>query len=162
MSGVVPATALYFGGYESGKRLMPANYGILGDMLVGCYTQAIAGIVFTPVDIIKERMQVRYCPTCTPLCAVDAPEPHTPCCTCCHAHQGMTQTLHLHLSKGLSSSLKHTSQDSMDRKLDIQVNRIMYCATKHAPEKGCAARQGLSASWCTTSRGVSGLYRCKG
>ncbi|DBA90485.1 hypothetical protein WJX77_005781 [Trebouxia sp. C0004] len=59
LSGVVPATALYFGGYESGKRLMPADYGILGDMLVGCYTQAIAGIVFTPVDIIKERMQVQ-------------------------------------------------------------------------------------------------------
>lgn len=59
LSGVVPATALYFGGYESGKRLMPADYGILGDMLVGCYTQAIAGIIFTPVDIIKERMQVQ-------------------------------------------------------------------------------------------------------
>ena len=60
LSGVVPATALYFGGYETGKRLVPASYGVLGDMLVGCYTQAIAGIVFTPVDIIKERMQVRY------------------------------------------------------------------------------------------------------
>ncbi|KAA6428932.1 MAG: mitochondrial carrier family [Trebouxia sp. A1-2] len=58
LSGVVPATALYFGGYESGKRLMPADYRILGDMLVGCYTQAIAGIIFTPVDIIKERMQL--------------------------------------------------------------------------------------------------------
>ncbi len=100
LSGVVPATALYFGGYESGKRLMPADYGILGDMLVGCYTQAIAGIVFTPVDIIKERMQVRYCPTCTTLCAVDAPEPHMTCCTCCRAHQGSIQTLRLHLSKG--------------------------------------------------------------
>ena len=100
LSGVVPATALYFGGYESGKRLMPAGYGILGGMLVGCYTQAIAGIVFTPVDIIKERMQVRYCPTCTTLCAVDAPEPYMPCCTCCRVHQGSIQTLPLHPSKG--------------------------------------------------------------
>ena len=60
LSGVVPATALYFGGYETGKRIVPAGYGMAGDMLVGCYTQAIAGIIFTPVDIIKERMQVRY------------------------------------------------------------------------------------------------------
>ena len=67
LSGVVPATALYFGGYESGKRLMPSGYGVAGDMLVGCYTQAIAGLVFTPVDIVKERMQVRYCPTCIAL-----------------------------------------------------------------------------------------------
>ncbi|KAL3144186.1 hypothetical protein ABBQ32_003968 [Trebouxia sp. C0010 RCD-2024] len=59
LSGVVPATALYFGGYETGKQLIPAGYGFLGDMLVGCYSQAIAGIVFTPVDIIKERMQVQ-------------------------------------------------------------------------------------------------------
>ena len=62
LSGVVPATALYFGGYETGKRLIPGGHGVLGDMLVGCYTQASAGIVFTPVDIIKERMQVRYPP----------------------------------------------------------------------------------------------------
>ena len=63
LSGVVPATALYFGSYETGKRLVPASYGVLGDMLVGCYTQALAGIVFTPVDIIKERMQVRFFPS---------------------------------------------------------------------------------------------------
>lgn len=62
LSGVAPASALYFGGYETGKRVVPASYGVPGDMLVGCYTQAIAGIVFTPVDIIKERMQVRYPP----------------------------------------------------------------------------------------------------
>ena len=65
LSGVVPATALYFAGYETGKRWVPASYGIMGDMLVGCYTQAIAGIVFTPVDIIKERMQVRLQPDAT-------------------------------------------------------------------------------------------------
>ena len=58
LAGVAPATALYFGGYESGKRFLPANAGIAGDMLVGCYAQALAGIAFTPIDIIKERMQV--------------------------------------------------------------------------------------------------------
>lgn len=55
----MPATALYFGGYESGKRLLSPIGGIAGDMLVGCYAQALAGIAFTPIDIIKERMQVR-------------------------------------------------------------------------------------------------------
>lgn len=70
LSGVVPATALYFGGYESGKQLMPSGYGVAGDMLVGCYTQAIAGLVFTPVDIVKERMQVRYWPTCIALLVI--------------------------------------------------------------------------------------------
>lgn len=59
LAGVVPATALYFGGYESGKRFLPSHAGIAGDMLVGCYAQALAGIAFTPIDIIKERMQVR-------------------------------------------------------------------------------------------------------
>ena len=68
LSGVVPATALYFGSYESGKRMLPADSGMVGDMLVGCYTQAIAGIVFTPVDIIKERMQVRYYSSFANLC----------------------------------------------------------------------------------------------
>lgn len=70
LAGVVPATALYFGGYESGKRLLPADAGIVGDMFVGCYAQALAGVAFTPVDIIKERMQVRLpaAPGCQPMC----------------------------------------------------------------------------------------------
>lgn len=72
LSGVVPATALYFGGYESGKRMLPPDCGMLGDMLVGCYTQAIAGIVFTPVDVIKERMQVRCKHSCSKLTATAA------------------------------------------------------------------------------------------
>ena len=127
LSGVVPATALYFGGYESGKRLMPADYGILGDMLVGCYTQAIAGIVFTPVDIIKERMQVRYCPTCTTLCAAQAPDIHMSCCTSCHAHQGTTKNLPFVSEQRAFIKSKHMSHNSMDRKLDIQVKRIMHC-----------------------------------
>ena len=80
LTGVVPATALYFGGYESGRRMLPADSGMVGDMLVGCYTQAIAGIVFTPVDIIKERMQVRYhsfsTNTCMP-CLLQTSVSHT-------------------------------------------------------------------------------------
>ena len=75
LSGVAPASALYFGGYETGKRLVPASYGVLGDMLVGCYTQAIAGVVFTPVDIIKERMQVRYFPSAPCKCILRPRQP---------------------------------------------------------------------------------------
>ena len=71
LAGVVPATALYFGGYESGKRLLSPIGGVAGDMLVGCYAQALAGIAFTPIDIIKERMQASFT-------MLDAPLP----CTC--------------------------------------------------------------------------------
>ena len=79
LSGGVPATALYFGGDESGKRMLPPGSGMLGDMLVGCYTQAIAGIVFTPVDVIKERMQVRYCPHLSTLKVGTAVSLHNHC-----------------------------------------------------------------------------------
>ena len=156
----MPATALYFGGYESGKRLMPADYGILGDMLVGCYTQAIAGIVFTPVDIIKERMQVRYCPTCSTLSAVDALEPHMPCCTCCRAHHGLTQTLHLHLSKGLILSWNtcHTIQwtESFTFKSTGSCIALQsMCLTKAVQGKGCqhlVVQPDMECLSCTGAR----------
>lgn len=45
--------------YESGKALVPAGHGVLGDMAVGVWAQLVAGIVYTPIDIVKERLQVR-------------------------------------------------------------------------------------------------------
>jgi hypothetical protein len=57
--GVLPANASYFGGYELGKRLVPAGWGVGGDMATGAIAQLLAGAVYTPVDIIKERMQVQ-------------------------------------------------------------------------------------------------------
>lgn len=69
---MAPATALYFAGYESGKRLLNPSNGIAGDMLVGCYAQALAGVAFTPIDIIKERMQASCASVPVPLdCVAD-------------------------------------------------------------------------------------------
>ncbi|KAG2428620.1 hypothetical protein HYH02_014321 [Chlamydomonas schloesseri] len=56
--GSVPANMAYFGGYESAKSLVPAEWGMAGDMAVGAAAQLVAGVVFTPIDIIKERLQV--------------------------------------------------------------------------------------------------------
>jgi hypothetical protein len=30
-----------------------------GDMATGAFAQVLAGVVYTPIDIVKERMQVR-------------------------------------------------------------------------------------------------------
>lgn len=56
--GVVPASAAYFGGYESGKLLVGGGGGVAGDMAVGLWAQLVAGVVYTPIDIVKERLQV--------------------------------------------------------------------------------------------------------
>ena len=56
--GLVPASMAYYGGYESGKALIPAKHGVLGDMAVGIWAQLVAGVVYTPIDIVKERLQV--------------------------------------------------------------------------------------------------------
>jgi solute carrier family 25 citrate transporter 1 len=58
--GAVPANLAYFGGYELGKRMMPQQMGsIVADMATGAFAQVLAGIVYTPIDIVKERMQVQ-------------------------------------------------------------------------------------------------------
>ena len=65
--GACPGQAAYFGGYECGKLVIPERYGVVGDMGVGCIAQLFAGVAFTPIDIIKERLQV----------------PCLLCCLCC-------------------------------------------------------------------------------
>lgn len=50
--------------YELGKKLMPREWGILGDLGTGCVAQLVAGLAFTPIDVIKERIQV-LCPPFT-------------------------------------------------------------------------------------------------
>jgi solute carrier family 25 citrate transporter 1 len=57
--GVVPANLAYFGGYELGKAIMPGHWGMAGDMATGALAQVLAGVVYTPIDIVKERMQVQ-------------------------------------------------------------------------------------------------------
>jgi len=46
--------------------VVPPKYGAAGDLAVGAFAQLTAGFVFTPVDIIKERMQVPSPPTFSP------------------------------------------------------------------------------------------------
>ena len=38
--------------------MIPAGHGMLGDMAVGVWAQLVAGVVYTPIDIVKERLQV--------------------------------------------------------------------------------------------------------
>eukprot|EP00878_Enallax_costatus_P009799 GHUV01010232.1.p1 GENE.GHUV01010232.1~~GHUV01010232.1.p1 ORF type:complete len:327 (+),score=71.21 GHUV01010232.1:516-1496(+) len=57
--GILPANLAYFGGYETGKALVPRHWGIAGDMATGAIAQVLAGVVYTPIDIVKERMQVQ-------------------------------------------------------------------------------------------------------
>ena len=59
LAGVIPANMAYFGGYELGKSLVPRDSGMVGHMATGAIAQMIAGVVFNPIDIVKERMQVQ-------------------------------------------------------------------------------------------------------
>ena len=59
LAGDIPGNMAYFGGYELGKAVVPSDSGVLGSMATGAIAQLIAGVVFTPIDIIKERMQVQ-------------------------------------------------------------------------------------------------------
>eukprot|EP00879_Flechtneria_rotunda_P009839 GHRR01010291.1.p1 GENE.GHRR01010291.1~~GHRR01010291.1.p1 ORF type:complete len:308 (+),score=68.28 GHRR01010291.1:334-1257(+) len=58
--GIVPANFVYFGGYELGKKIMPVSWGpTSADLATGAFAQVLAGLVYTPIDIVKERMQVQ-------------------------------------------------------------------------------------------------------
>ena len=52
-SGSVPANMAYFNAFELGKRLG------FSEVAVGAMAQATGSIIFTPVDVLKERMQVQ-------------------------------------------------------------------------------------------------------
>lgn len=67
--GVVPANLAYFGGYEASKAAIAGAWGGPGgqpllppgpaaDMAAGVGAQVLAGVVYTPIDIVKERLQV--------------------------------------------------------------------------------------------------------
>lgn len=59
LAGVVPASAVYFWSYETAKTsILLKKLGPAQNFIVGCAAQLSAGLVFTPVDIIKERLQV--------------------------------------------------------------------------------------------------------
>jgi hypothetical protein len=70
--------ALYFGAYEFGKRLAGSCYGSRDDdcrfscntaagehsgmaahLVAGCFANAVGGLAWTPMDVIKQRLQVQ-------------------------------------------------------------------------------------------------------
>lgn len=53
----VPANMCYFSGYELGKKLAPRHWGVSADILTAVVAQTIAGVVFCPIDIVKQRVQ---------------------------------------------------------------------------------------------------------
>ena len=60
--GTVPANALYFAGYEASKASLPAGIvppGAATHAAAGLAAQALAGVAFTPMDVVKERMQTQ-------------------------------------------------------------------------------------------------------
>jgi len=61
--GSIPAAALYFGGYELFKMNTLQNKWLqehpsLAYLAGGLFAEAIACVLFVPVDVIKERRQV--------------------------------------------------------------------------------------------------------
>ncbi len=64
--GVVPANIAYFGAYEAGRTIVPKVADglspVVQDMAVGTVAQFLAGAVYTPIDIVKERLQVTGLP----------------------------------------------------------------------------------------------------
>ena len=47
----------YFVGYESGKRAFGES--AWASALAGMWAQALAGVVYTPMDVVKERLQTQ-------------------------------------------------------------------------------------------------------
>ena len=76
VAGVGPAAAIYFGAVETARtfasRFPPSP---LADAAVGVAAQLVAGVAFTPVDVIKERLQaarLTRSPVQSPLAAARA------------------------------------------------------------------------------------------
>ncbi|KAL6785382.1 hypothetical protein ACKKBG_A00040 [Auxenochlorella protothecoides x Auxenochlorella symbiontica] len=57
MLTVIPANMCYFSGYELGKRITPPGLGVLSDVATAAIAQGVAGIVYCPIDIVKQRVQ---------------------------------------------------------------------------------------------------------
>ncbi|KYQ93210.1 hypothetical protein DLAC_11640 [Tieghemostelium lacteum] len=63
-TATVPAHALYFYGYEESKRILSSTFpqwgsGSLGHFISGFVADAFGSLVWVPMDIIKQRLQVQ-------------------------------------------------------------------------------------------------------
>ena len=61
-TGIPFASGAYFGGYEGAKMLVPADaFGPTATYIVtGMLAQSLAGVVYTPLDVVKERLQAQH------------------------------------------------------------------------------------------------------
>jgi hypothetical protein len=67
------AAGLLQAGKAVTQPLRASGHGVAADMATGLLQQSAAGILFTPIDIIKERLQVRWWSSCmTPSCCAAA------------------------------------------------------------------------------------------
>ena len=63
LAGALPGSMAYYWGYEAGRRaapaLLPAGASPAArDVATGAVAQVLAGVLFTPVDVVKERLQM--------------------------------------------------------------------------------------------------------
>ena len=61
--GSTPASALYFGSYHAMRRMLSGDDNVQGsspwrDAGAGAGAEVIASLLFTPLDVLKQRMQV--------------------------------------------------------------------------------------------------------
>ena len=60
--GGVPATALYLTSYDASKKSLeeawPGSANVVVHLSAGLFAEAVSCVVFVPVDVIKERLQV--------------------------------------------------------------------------------------------------------
>ncbi|KDD74240.1 hypothetical protein H632_c1463p0, partial [Helicosporidium sp. ATCC 50920] len=54
---VIPANTCYFGGYELGRAVTPRDWGVLSDVTTAAIAQSLAGLVYCPIDVVKQRVQ---------------------------------------------------------------------------------------------------------
>lgn len=60
--GSIPGSVAYYGAFEAAKLVLPPGSGVAGGLATGAAAQLVAGAIFTPMDVIKERMQVASLP----------------------------------------------------------------------------------------------------
>eukprot|EP00931_Biecheleriopsis_adriatica_P014087 TRINITY_DN11572_c0_g1_i2.p1 TRINITY_DN11572_c0_g1~~TRINITY_DN11572_c0_g1_i2.p1 ORF type:complete len:254 (+),score=38.99 TRINITY_DN11572_c0_g1_i2:35-796(+) len=56
--GAAPAQGLYFGGYETAKGFLGGGQSGIGNFSAGICAQLCGSLVWVPMDVIKERLQV--------------------------------------------------------------------------------------------------------
>ncbi len=55
-----PATCLFFGSYETFKKILPEKlgikYGFFNDFCSGFLAECVSCVLWVPIDVVKERL----------------------------------------------------------------------------------------------------------